>query len=104
MSFTIKNNAFFEEAEYRICFLPDLAYLKNILEKDTTYKILPQSFRLIGNTIRPYYSFDFCHVKNFISEIVLGPRCTTPAKVIKAFLEKNGLTGVTITKSRASLV
>ena len=89
--FRLKGRSFLEEKEWRL--------LTYTLGDGTADK----KFRLSGNTILPYESFEFTELaRGPIREVILGARNPTPAAIVKRFLRVNGFENVEVRPSEAS--
>lgn len=89
--YMLKNNAFSEEAEWR---------LVSYLSKDISSSV---SFRASGNRLVPYREFKLKPLGiQSIAEIYVGPKNITPNFVIEKFLAQNGFLDVKIYRSAAT--
>lgn len=118
----VKNQAFFDEDEFRIYFDPnnikDTLHLidrgkgqieeehfnnirKLFLELVDSLGIKEEDFATTKSGIRGYYSLCFDEIwgSGVIPEIVLGPMCVQNKKELQGFLKQNGLEGTKVTVS-----
>ncbi|PDV89374.1 hypothetical protein CO652_07055 [Rhizobium sp. H4] len=87
--FSFKNPAFREENEWRLAM--------NILSPDET------DYRTANGRLVPYKAVEFPAASTKILEhLILGPKNTTPVRVIESFLRRYGFENVTISVSTAS--
>ncbi len=99
LSHLLKNSAFHEECESRLCYF----------ENDNIRKI-KKSNEFVGNLehrhadgkIVPYRKFMFSNYRNIIKEIKFGPRCRLDDYSVRSFLKQNGYSNVRISRSEAS--
>lgn len=85
--FRVKNDAFYEEREWRL----------HLFERP---KEIPElKFRATAKGVSPYKEIKF--PADAVCAIVLGPRNQTPESVVSALLEKSGL-AATVSQSQAS--
>jgi Protein of unknown function (DUF2971) len=95
--YKIKNPAFKEEKEWRLSAivlrggLDDLGMLKDL------------DYQSRGDRIVPFFEVPLkpLNIEPF-SKVILGPKNTTPIKIVKAVLDKNGFKNVHVSKSDAS--
>lgn len=98
--FVLKSPGFKEEAEWRLnsSFVrKELSLTGNERQKHAV-----NEFRISENRIVPYRSFSVPKGFNFITEIVLGPKNTTPTDVVLMLLEHSGFTDIKIRRSTSS--
>jgi hypothetical protein len=89
--FTLKNNAFKEEKEWRL-----ISYLLKGHEDKC-------DFRISGNRLTPYRSFLLKKLDiPVIKEVILGPKNITPEFVVRKFLQQNGFSDVSVIRSSAT--
>lgn len=98
-----KNEAFIEESEQRIIYLPLTKWMKriNAIYNFSEFKKLDKGFYSKANTIIGFYEYPFN--SDVISEIVLGPKCKLDEEDIdlKNLLEHYDIKA-NISKSKAS--
>ena len=89
----LKNNAFKEEAEWRLISMSSGFNRENY----------NTGFRAITDRIIPYMDLRLPNLKNqTITEVYIGPKNLTPINVIESFLDKNGFQNVNVCFSSAS--
>jgi hypothetical protein len=89
--YTLKNEAFSEEAEWRLI---------SFLTKGSGDQCL---YRASANRLIPYRSFDLKVLDvPAITEVIIGPKNTTPEFVVEKMLEQHGFTGAKVRRSLAT--
>ncbi len=89
--FLLKSPAFREEREWRL-----VSYLLHGIEDICLYRTLP-------DRVIPYRKFELLGLERApIDEVVLGPKHTTPIKVIEDFLKQSGFGEVKVRRSEAT--
>lgn len=87
--FSFKNPAFREENEWRLAM--------NILSPDET------DYRTSNGRLVPYKAVEFPAVAiKILEHLIIGPKNTTPVRVIEGFLRRYGFENVTVSVSTAS--
>lgn len=102
LSYLFKSASFFEEDEYRLCYLPDFKFLSPVENLPLKIKIGDFSYRSHNNKIYTYYPLDFMDQKNIIKEVIIGPKCEVDKSILRSLLKKNGFNNINIFKSKAS--
>lgn len=97
--YVIKNQAFYEECEWRIIIsMPAEGHRYNLMGEFEHV-----NFRARNDHIVPYLRLPIPDdKKSCIREIILGPRNRTPEPVIRAALEKHGFQNVDVRRSAAT--
>ncbi|HNA27817.1 MAG TPA: DUF2971 domain-containing protein [Nitrospira sp.] len=89
--FRLKSLAFKEEREWRL--------ISYFIKYGADYC----EYRAIKDRIIPYRKFELTQAcGNPIVEVILGPKHTTPMKLVEKFLEQNQYRGVIVRRSKAS--
>lgn len=89
--FLLKSPAFREEREWRL-----VSYLAKPVPDDCLYRVRNQE-------LIPYRSYELKEAdRGALREVKLGPRQTTPVRVIENFLKSKGFPDVLVSKSAAS--
>jgi hypothetical protein len=89
--YALKAEAFVEESEVRLIgYLPIRAQYGEIQYRGTNAGVIP------------YVVIPLPNRKDLISEIVLGPKNTTPPHIVSAMCRDAGLESVVVTRSKAS--
>lgn len=89
--YTIKNDAFKEESEWRL-----LTFFLNKPGNDHV------EYRPSGNQLTPYLPLDLSNHSKAISAVVIGPKNVTPKSIVEKFLSKCRFENVEVTNSRAT--
>lgn len=89
--FTIKNDAFKEESEWRL-----LTFFLNKQGHDH------MEYRPSGNQLTPYLPLELINQSKAITTVVIGPKNVTPKPILEKFISKCRFADVDVTKSRAT--
>ncbi len=96
--YRLKNPAFAEEREWRV-----ISHVFRNNREDSFGQIGMMDFRSLSDRIVPFARIALEPLQHVsVTEVVLGPRNTTPAHVVEALLHKHGWTDVLVRRSAAS--
>lgn len=102
-SLIFKNPSFREEKEWRIIHTPSENNVEYLEDESPKFDISRIKYRVSGDRITSYSILNM--EKHFnsklIPEIVLGPKCEIDQKILKNFLDENGLHQTKIIKSHS---
>ena len=94
--YALKTTAFKEELEWRL-----ISFLTTFPDQPPG----PCLFNPSLNKIKPYRTFRLVDLKiTPIKKVVLGPKNTTPKRVIESFLKQNNFNNVEVIRSKASYI
>lgn len=96
--FTLKSNAFSEEAEWRL-----VSYLFKVDDDKDDDNLTSSSYRAVDDRLIPYREVKLKPLsKKSILEVYIGPKNITPIHIFEKFLQTNGFFGVSIFRSTAT--